>query len=200
MPSPAEADRRSSRSPKAKRADAERSIAAILDGALVCFGRSPDASMTEIAAEAGVGRVTLYAHFDSREAVLRALLSRSLAEADAVMAEAEPDRGPAPEALDRLLHAPWLLERYRGLYAAAVRHLGAGHVRVQHDVVFTRIQALIERGQKEGAFRSDMPITWLVSTVYALAHAAITEVDEGRMEIGQATDLLTATVLAMLRP
>ena len=48
------------------RADARRNIELILDAAEACLTRNPDASMSDIAAEAGLGRVTIYGHFTSR--------------------------------------------------------------------------------------------------------------------------------------
>lgn len=184
--------------PAGRRADAERSITAILDAALRCFSYGPDATITEIAKEAGVGRVTVYGHFDSREAILDALLTRSLGEADAAFAELGLESGPAGEALDRLLHAPWLLGRYRGLYAAATRHLGPAKVRRLHDQVFSRIEAVIDRGRGAGEFRTDLPLEWLANVIYALAHAALTEVDEGRVSGPEAADLLAATVRSVM--
>jgi AcrR family transcriptional regulator len=53
-------------SPRPRRADARRNIAAILDAAVASLADNPDASMAEIAARAGVGRVTLYGHFKTR--------------------------------------------------------------------------------------------------------------------------------------
>ena len=181
-----------------RRADAQRSINSILDAALVCFNQGPDATMTEIAQAAGVGRVTLYGHFKSREEVLGTLLARSLDEADKQFAELDLDSGPAREATSRLMHAPWLLGRYRGLYAAATKHLGAEQVRRLHDTVFSRVRQLIGRGQDEGAFRTDLPLDWLVTCVYALAHAAVTEADSGQTGRDRIADLLTESVLGLL--
>ncbi|MFB7617888.1 TetR/AcrR family transcriptional regulator [Kitasatospora sp. NPDC056181] len=188
------------RTPTARRADAERSITAILDAALVCFGRSPDATMTEIAKAAGVGRVTLYGHFNSREAVLDALLERTLAEIDAAADTIGLETGPAAEALGRLLGTPRLLERFSGLHAAAVRHLGPEDVRRRHDPVLQRLDHLIARGQDEGAFRRDLPRPWLITSIYALVHALIAEVEGGRVPAEGAAATLTATVLGLLAP
>ena len=66
-----------------RRRDAERSIAAIVGAAVDAFGRGSDVSMSEIATAAGVGRVTLYAHFPSREALIEAATERVLVEASA---------------------------------------------------------------------------------------------------------------------
>ena len=56
-----------------RRADARRNIAAILDAALLCLARDPDASIADIAQAAGVGRVTLYGHFKSRADLIDAV-------------------------------------------------------------------------------------------------------------------------------
>lgn len=184
----------------ARRADAERNVTAILDAALVCFNRTPDATMTEIAKEAGVGRVTVYGHFASREDLIDALMTRSLAEVETTFAGLGLDAVPAPEAVKRLMHVPWLLGRYRGLYAAGTRNLGAQEVRRLHDGVFGRIESVFVRGREEGAFRVDQPLEWLVAVAYALAHAALAEVDEDRLGGDEATELLTQTLLDLLRP
>jgi AcrR family transcriptional regulator len=186
--------------PTKRRADAERNVTAILDAALECFGRSADAPMTEIAKAAGVSRVTLYAHFPSREALLDALLERTITEIDAALEAADLEHGPPQEALARLMHAPWLLVRIRGVYAAAVRHLGPDHVHQRHQPVITRIDRLIARGQDEGAFRTDQPRHWLGTAIYTLAHAVITEVEEGHLTSEQAPAVVTASLLSLLKP
>jgi AcrR family transcriptional regulator len=183
----------------AKRADAERTITAILDAALKCFGTSPDATVTEIAKAAGVGRVTVYGHFDSLAAILDALLARSLAEADATFAGLDLESGPAAEAIDRLLHAPWILGRYQGLLAAATAHLGPEKVRQLHEQIFARIEAVVTRGREAGEFRTDLPLPWIMASIYALAHAAVAEADAGRLGREQAADLLSVTLLGLLR-
>ncbi|MEY9931948.1 TetR/AcrR family transcriptional repressor of mexCD-oprJ operon [Catenulispora sp. GP43] len=184
---------------KPKRADAERTITAVLDAALRCFAGSPDATVTEIAKAAGVGRVTVYGHFDSLESIVDALLVRSLAEADATFSALDLESGTAAEAVDRLLHAPWLLGRYQGLLGAATRHLGPEKVRRLHDQVFARIEAVVVRGRESGEFRTDLPLPWVMASVYALAHAAAGEADAGRLGREQAADLLSTTMLGLLR-
>ena len=184
---------------KPKRADAERTVTAVLDAALQCFARSPEATVTEIAKAAGVGRVTVYGHFDSLAAIADALLVRSLAEADEEFGALDLESGSATEAVDRLLHAPWLLGRYQGLLAAATRHLGPEKVRRLHDQVFARIEAVVVRGREAGEFRTDLPLPWVMASVYALAHAAVAEADAGRIERPQVADLLSSTLLGLLR-
>ena len=63
--------------PKRRRADAERSVAAITDAALEALASDPDASMAEIARRAGVVRATIYMHFPTREALLDAVMEHA---------------------------------------------------------------------------------------------------------------------------
>jgi len=57
---------------------------------------------------------------------------------------------------------------------------------------------LIDRGQGDGDFRTDLPRDWLVATFYSLLHAAAEEVDAGRLPHDRAPDVLEATILAAL--
>lgn len=183
-----------------RRADAERSIATIVDAALTCFEEDPDASMSSIARAAGVGRVTLYSHFPSREALLEAVLERTLTDAAAALEDEAPDEGPAAEALARLIPPAWrILDRHRRLAAAAARHLSPARLRARHDLVMDRVERLVARGQAEGAFRIDLPLSWLVTTIYSLTHAAAQEVDAGRLAPADTPMVLERTLMAALQ-
>ena len=182
-----------------RRADAERNIAAILNAGLVCFSRNPDASVAEVAQAAGVGRVTLYGHFPSRQELMDAVFAHALAKANTVLDAEAIDDGAASDALSRLIRSSWLiLAQHRGLLAAAQRDLPPARIRQHHDQAMARVERLIARGQDEGDFRTDLPRPWLVATFYSLMHAAAEEVDAGRLDPAQAGGVLATTILAAL--
>jgi TetR/AcrR family transcriptional regulator, mexCD-oprJ operon repressor len=54
---------------------------------------------------------------------------------------------------------------------------------------------LIERGQRDGTFRSDVPATWHLSTLLALIHAASGELTARRMPEAEIQAALAMTVL-----
>ncbi|XVQ07608.1 TetR/AcrR family transcriptional regulator [Spirillospora sp. CA-255316] len=184
-----------------KRADAERNIATIIDAATECFARDPDVSMSAVAKASGVGRVTLYSHFPSREDLLRAVLAASIAEGAGVIESAAPEEGPPVEAFARLIRTCWpMLNRFGSLHTAAERLLTADEVRRFHDEPMAHVERLIVRGRKEGAFRVDLPVDWLVTTVYSLLHSATDEAAAGRMAAENVGEILEKTLLAVLTP
>ena len=194
---PAQARARSS---QPRRADAKRNVAAILAAAAECLARNPDTSMGEIAAAAGVGRMTLYGHFNTRAELLNAVLTRVIAEAhdalDAVDASGDPR-----DALARLVEASWLVvDRLRLVLAAAQRELPAERIHEAHEQVLDRVQALIEQGRDAGTFRADLPLPWLVSLAMNVMHAAATEVTAGRLTSDQAPSVVAGTLLAAFTP
>ena len=77
-----------------RRADAQRSIAAILDAAIDLLAERPDASMADVAAAAGVARQTAYARYESRAALLSAVAGRALEQTLAALDAAAPEDGP----------------------------------------------------------------------------------------------------------
>src|SRR3954465_3011827 len=93
--------------PKRRRADAERSIAAITNAALEALADDPDVSMAKIARRAGGVRATIYMHFPTRESLLEGVREQATARVADAPRAAEPGRGEPKEALERVLLATW---------------------------------------------------------------------------------------------
>jgi TetR/AcrR family transcriptional regulator, mexCD-oprJ operon repressor len=179
-----------------KRADARRNIAAILDAATICLAAEPDCSVGDIAAAAGVGRVTLYGHFESRAALVDAVVTRAVADTDAALDAIDLDGDPR-QALARLIRATWqLTDRFGSLVVAAERVLSPERMYEVHAGPMQRVQRLIARGQREGAFRGDLPDAWLFASLHGLIHAAAMAVASGELSTQDAPEFINATVQA----
>jgi AcrR family transcriptional regulator len=188
----------SSQSKRRRRADAERSVASILDAAVEALASDPEASMAEIARRAGVVRATIYVHFPTRESLIDAVTERAIAEVTDAMAAAEPDKGDPVEALQRLLTVAWReLGRFHALVGINTRRPQA-ELRRLHRPVVALLQPLIERGQELGVFRSDVPAAWHLSMLLALIHAASGEIQAKRLPASEIESALLTTVLGAL--
>jgi AcrR family transcriptional regulator len=154
------------------RADAQRNLDALLEGAKAVFGTSGvDAPVREIATRAGVGVATVYRHFPQRSDLVAAVFRREVdacaAAADVLAREHEPD-----EALAR-----WL-RRYTGFIAtkrglAAALHSGdpafdslPAYFR-QH--LEPALQSLLDAAVRAGQVRDDVEPYELLQAVGSLS-------------------------------
>ena len=180
---------------KPRRADAERSIAQILDAAVDALASDPEASMAEIARRAGVVRATIYVHYATREALLEAVTDRVMREAHDAIQSAEPERGDPSEALRRVVTTAWrTVGRYHALVEVNTR-LPHDELRQRHRPVFDALEPLIRRGQRQGAFRSDVPPGWHVAMAIALMHAASGELRARRVSKQKVEAALVEAIL-----
>ncbi len=177
------------------RADARRNREAVLEAAVRLLGQRPDASMQEVAEASGVGRTTVYRHFPNREDLVRGLFERVVGESLAMswrLVEQDPPaaelyRQMGREALDITARYRFL-RAHEGVLEGAMADAGVG---LPNDPMFD----YIERKQRAGELRADMPAQWL----FAIAHVVITEaVDqaaEGDLDRARAGELAGETLV-----
>jgi AcrR family transcriptional regulator len=178
---------------------AGRNVEAILDAAEELLQSQGRRSISAVAAQAGVSRVTVYAHFPDWAALLEAAVERAVRRTMAALQAAAPEDGPPVEALDRMLAAAWQhLARYRAMAAATAELLSPEAVTRTHQAAHHTIGALLERGQADGSFRTDLPAGWLVTASIALVHACSDGVRAGQIEEHDAAAILSTSVRDLL--
>jgi AcrR family transcriptional regulator len=84
---------------KPLRADAERTVRAILAAAERLLSRQPSATMEQIAEEAGVARTTVHRRFASRDALIAAMEESALRQVEEAIDAGRPQTAPAAVAL-----------------------------------------------------------------------------------------------------
>ena len=184
---------------KPRRADAERSIASITEAALEALASDPDVSMAEIARRAGVVRATIYMHFPTREALLDAVMEHATAQVAEATRQAEPERGEPKEALERVLLATWRqLNDFHNILQININRLSAQELHRRHLPITTQIVPLLERGQADGVFRSDVSALWLIAVVRAIVHVASTELQAGRLTEAEVERTMLTTAFAAI--
>src|SRR5215831_2345340 len=181
-----------------QRAIAERNVDAILDAVEELLERG-EATISGVAKQAGVSRVTVYAHFPTWQLLLEAAVERAVRRTMTALRAADPDDGPPVQALERMLAASWRhLARYGAMAQAVAEQLSPEAVTRTHQAAHQTIGALLQRGQADGSFRTDVPAGWLITASVTLIHACAEEVRAGRIDPGDAPRVLTATVRDLL--
>jgi len=180
------------------RADAERNVRAIIDAAIILLATEPDASMERVASAAGVGRATVYRHFASREQLVRAIIDRALQDARDAVLSSRPEEGDAIEALTRAIESVMrVADRYRLVMAISPHDTD---LRRRVEEIAVPLRQLVERGQREGSIRADVPARWPPAALGALVQAVTVQMIDGSLPESQAAPLVVTTLVDGLRP
>jgi TetR/AcrR family transcriptional regulator, mexCD-oprJ operon repressor len=174
---------------------AGRNVEAILDAAEELLELQGHATISAVAAQAGVSRVTVYAHFPTWDALLEAAVERAVGRTMKALESASPDDGPPAEALDRVLAGAWQhLARYGAMAQAVAELLAPDAVARTHQAAHQAIGTLLSRGQADGSFRIDLPANWLVTACITLIHACADGVRAGQIDERDAARILRTSV------
>jgi AcrR family transcriptional regulator len=189
-------------SPRPMRADARRNYDRLLGVAADAFAaHGAEASLEDIARQAGVGIGTLYRHFPTRAALLEASY---LARMQALCDQAEDLLGSDSDPHAALV--TWLRAfaehnvRSRGLkdvLAAAMQEEGSS-LSTCKTMLRAAVGALLGRAQRAGAIRSDLTPTELMRLVHAVFLTVELSEPGGQPDPAQ-TDRLLSLLLDGLR-
>jgi len=178
-----------------RRATAERNAEAILGAAEAQMARGAAVSISSVAADAGVSRVTLYAHFPTREALIEGVVTRVVERVRDALADARLDDGPALETLDRVIAIGWdHLDRGGAIARVGADVLTPAAMDRAHAALHEPLGALIRRGQASGEFRDDLSVPWLLTTFFAVMHAAGEQLRAGALAPEDAVGVLQPTL------
>lgn len=178
----------------------------ILDAAVRVFARKGyhGSRVGDIAEEAGIAHGLLYHYFASKEEVLATVFRENWGRLLAAFHQVEASGEPAPEQLRRV--AKILLRSWRDdpdLVRVMVREVARSpHLQLQVNEIregFLVIQRIVERGQAEGAFRSDLEprlVSWIFygALEELLTGWVLGQLPDGDEEVGRAERTIIAVV------
>ena len=166
---------------------ASRSRRALLDAAIELLLTNPGASLSDIAQHAGVGRATLYRHFESREALIRELALESLKMTDAVL---QPIRDAGLTARETLEQGLLAIMRVADRFHFLLFLWYFGDEDPELEAIYNRqledVYRLVERGKQEGSIDSALSSEWIVTLIDSLVYAGWWALQSGDLTAEQA--------------
>ncbi|MET7370678.1 helix-turn-helix domain-containing protein [Streptomyces sp. NPDC005566] len=149
------------------RADAERSVRAILEAAEQVLAEEPGASMEQIAAAAGVARTTIHRRFASRQALIEALATSAARRLAQAVDDGRPDTAPPLVAMHRITAN---VLQVKGAWAFALE-LSAdpeSEAALLHQDIARRCTTVLERAQADKLIDATADLDWVRRVYYAL--------------------------------
>ncbi|MGW2640042.1 TetR/AcrR family transcriptional regulator [Streptomyces sp. NPDC001348] len=182
---------------RALRADAERSVRAILEAAEQVFAQDAGASMEQVAEAAGLTRITVHRRFANRQALLDALAVSAKQQLIDAIEEARPDAAPALVALHRVTaNVLRVKNTWRFTLSHATAHTPAAAA--LWDEIDTHTVDLMNRAQREGLLAPDADLAWTRQVYYALLSEAINRPGAEQDPAAQDPDALATLVIDTL--
>ena len=172
---------------------AQRSREALLNAGITVFSRNTNASLTDVAIEAGVGRATLYRHFVSREQLILELAHLSIQETDQACAHIEAQNLRGRQAIEELIRSVMpLADRFHFLFSLWSF--------VEHDPSLAKVYEqqldelgdLITEAKADGDINPDLPDDWLITLLDSLFTSAWYCIGEKILDVDQAANLSIA--------
>ncbi|GAA3018985.1 TetR/AcrR family transcriptional regulator [Kitasatospora albolonga] len=154
------------------RADAERSVRAILEAAERVLTEHPAASMEQIAEAAGVTRITVHRRFASRQALLEALATDAAEKLARAIEDSNPETAPPLVALHRATANVLRVKGAWGFALGPAATLSEQAAR-RHEEIARRCTALLSRMRDDGVIAADADPEWARRVLYALIGEAL---------------------------
>jgi AcrR family transcriptional regulator len=182
---------------RALRADAERSVRAILEAAERLLTEDPGASMEQIAEAAGLTRITVHRRFANRQALLEALAVSARQQLIDAIEDAHPDAAPALVALYRVTaNVLRVKTTWRFTLSHATAHTSA--VAALWDEINGYTLDLLTRAQHEGVLDPAADLEWTRQVYHALLSEALNRPGSDRDGADQDPDALATLVIDTL--
>jgi AcrR family transcriptional regulator len=169
------ATKRSQRVQRKPRADAERNRDRILEVAKDAFTQfGAEASLDDVAKQAGVGAGTLYRHFPSREALIEAVYRTEVGK----LAAAERNFAETMPPIEALRAWMMLFVDYiaaKKIIAPVLNTLLGGASKVfesTHDQIWDAIRSLVKRAIKSDDIRKDLDPLDLLRALIGVSNVA----------------------------
>ncbi|MGB1253087.1 MAG: TetR/AcrR family transcriptional regulator [Candidatus Promineifilaceae bacterium] len=158
---------------------------AIIEASIKTLLANPSASMSDIALAAGVGRATLYRHFESREVLIEKLILVCIEELEAVSMPVNQFAGRA--AIEAAIEVTMpLADRFHFLATLWTDDIDSEAIRQVNNQLAQAMGDLIDQAKEAGEIDPALPTKWLVALHESTLMAAWWLIASGDLKIDDA--------------
>ncbi len=167
----------------------------IIQSAVTVLATNPLASLDEIAEASGVGRATLYRHFESRPVLMRTLMLDAGEKMDAVGNPIMTSDLPAREKLVRLVNAiiPMGASLKISVFDPFCKFDQA--YKLKKKEIYDNLRKFCRELKHEGIVAPEIPDAWLVASLDRLVFTAWENIQSGDIAAKDAPELVLRTFL-----
>ena len=178
----------------------QKSRSAIVEASIELLLSNPEASMSEIALAAGVGRATLYRHFETRDALIKELTLLCLAETDEVLMPLKDENLSGLDAIIASIKAivP-LADRFRFLMSLTSLSITDKEVNQTYNRQLNELVAYVEQAKEAKEITTNLPTEWIVASYDALLNTAWMLVQYEKLSTEAATQAFIQSFVASLK-
>ena len=158
---------------------------AIIEASIQTLLDNPSAGMSEIAAAAGVGRATLYRHFDSREVLIEKLVLICVEELETASEPIQHLTGRA--AIEAYIEVKMpLADRFHFLTMLWTSVEDREAIQQIDKQLISEMGALVDQAKAAGEIKPDLPTKWIVAFYDSILMAAWWLIASGDLTIDEA--------------
>ncbi|MEM7561801.1 MAG: TetR/AcrR family transcriptional regulator [Pseudomonadota bacterium] len=177
-----------------------RSRRALVEAGRDCLIRNPLASVSDIARHAGVGRATMYRHFETREDLIKEIGRVSLKDTADACAHIYADNLTGSKALEAVFRAVVPLgERYYFLIAVWPHIEVDPEFRSTYADQLDRLRSMVDEAKDAGDIRAELTTEWVVILFDNYLQAAWQMLAHGVLSTEKVCDLAIDTFFTGVR-
>lgn len=186
---------------KHKDARANRSRQALIDAGIQLLLNNPMASLKQVAEQAGVGRATLYRHFETREQLIQEIARESLEQTELLMAPVHAQQLSAAETIKQMFHALMpMADRFHFLLSLWAIASEDEEIQGIYQQQLQRLYQMVEQLRQDGGINQQLSNDWVLVTIDSLIYAGWWLISEGKMTADEAAEQAIITLFQGMTP
>jgi|GEM_PF-1896660 len=168
---------------------AVRSRSLLLEAGVSLLAVSPNASLSDIANKAGIGRATLHRHFQNREQLIEELAIESMTKIENALLPIYNKKIPPVKKLIESLRAiiP-LADKFKFLQCLYTMTISNKTVKQIYDKQIKRLAILVDEAKKEGKLNQKISTVWIIALIDSITYASWWLISQGNMNPARVTE------------